>query len=118
MQFRTEIPSVAAVSPVQRRAFERFPADIKIRFYCCDTDYFGTVTDMSENGMFIRLKKMIFPFDSRLEIIINNESKLLRVPVRVIRITKTNNVFDGIGVEVLKTCDDYLRLVYSLRYPS
>jgi len=74
---------------VQRRAFERIHSDIRVRFYCCDNDYHGTVTNLSENGMFISMKKMLFPFDSKIEIVIPVENMLLRVPVRVIRMTKT-----------------------------
>ena len=103
------------VNIIQRRAFDRVPVNIKVRFYCCDTDYSGTVTNLSENGMFIRMNRMLFPFDSRLDIIIPIENKLMRVPVRVIRMTKSKNFFDGIGVEVLNTPCKYLELVESLR---
>ncbi|MBI5741176.1 MAG: PilZ domain-containing protein [Nitrospirae bacterium] len=100
---------------IQKRAFERVRSDIRVRFYCCDNDYHGTVTNLSENGMFISIKKMLFPFDSKIEIIIPSENKLLRVPVRVIRMTKTQNVINGIGVEVLHTNWEYIELVNSLK---
>lgn len=102
----------------QRRAFERIPVNIKVRFYCCDTDYLGTVTNISENGMFISMKKMVFPFDSRIEIIIPVKEKLLRVPVKVIRMTKAKKVFDGLGVEVMNCHPDYLGFVNSLRHAA
>ena len=103
------------VSNIQRRAFDRVPVNIKVRFYCCETDYLGTITNLSEKGMFIQMNKMLFPFDSRLEIIIPVKNKLMKVPVRVIRMTKSHNFFDGIGVEVLYTSWEYLELVNSLR---
>lgn len=103
---------------MQRRSFERVPANIKVRFYCCNTDYSGTVTDLSENGMFISMNKMIFPFDSKIDIIIPIEKKLLKVPVKVIRMTKSENVFNGIGVEILVSQQEYLEMVSKHRSSS
>ncbi|RJQ45471.1 MAG: PilZ domain-containing protein [Nitrospiraceae bacterium] len=100
---------------IQRRAFERIPVNIKVRFYCYDTDYLGTVTNLSENGMFISMNKMLFPFDSRIDIIIPLSDKLLRVPVLVIRMTRSEQIFDGMGVEVLNSSPDYLAFVSSLK---
>jgi hypothetical protein len=100
---------------VRRRAFERIPVNIRVRFYSYDTAYLGSVTNLSENGMFISTDRMVFPFDSRIEIIFRTDKKLLKVPVRVIRITKSENVFNGIGVELLDTHREYLELVSSLK---
>jgi hypothetical protein len=100
---------------MQRRAFKRVPANIRVRFYCYDTAYLGTVTNLSENGMFISTDKMLFPFDSRIEIIFSTDQKLLKVPVRVIRITKSEDVFNGMGVELMDTHGGYLELVNSLK---
>jgi Tfp pilus assembly protein PilZ len=100
---------------MQQRAFERVPANINIRFYTCDTDYSGTIKNISESGMFISTDKMLFPFDSTIEIIVPFEEKLLKVPVKVVRMTKTDDVFDGIGVELLDNHQDYLALVNSLK---
>ncbi|RJQ16266.1 MAG: PilZ domain-containing protein [Nitrospiraceae bacterium] len=100
---------------MQRRAYERIPANINVRFYCCDTDYNGIIRDISENGMFIATSDMRFPFDSRLDIIIPLEEKLLKVPVKVIRITKSSTVFDGLGVELLDHHHDFMELVDSLK---
>lgn len=96
---------------MQRRSFERVPADIKIRFYSCNTDYSGTIKNLSENGMFISTDKMLFPFDSTIEIIIPFNEKLLKVPVKVIRMTRSDDVFDGIGVTLLDNHREYLEFV-------
>ena len=100
---------------MQQRAFERVPANINIRFYTCNTDYSGTIKNISENGMFINTDKMLFPFDSAIEIIIPFGEKLLKVPVKVVRMTKSDEVFDGIGVALLDNHQDYLALVNSLK---
>jgi hypothetical protein len=100
---------------MQKRAFERVPADIKVRFYNCDTDYSGTIKNLSENGMFITIDKMLFPFDSTIQIIIPCKEKLLKVPVKVVRMTKSDEVFDSIGVELTDNHQDYLELVNRLK---
>ncbi|RJQ54615.1 MAG: PilZ domain-containing protein [Nitrospiraceae bacterium] len=100
---------------IQRRAFERVPVNIRARFYSYNTDFSGTITNLSENGMFISMKKMMFPLDSKIEIIIPHEKKLLKVPVRVIRMTKSGNVFNGLGVELLVIHREYLEFINSLK---
>jgi hypothetical protein len=100
---------------MQRRAFERVPADIKIRFYSCNTDYSGTIKNLSENGMFISTDKMLFPFDSTIEIMIPFNEKLLKVPVKVVRMTRSDDVFDSIGVTLLDDHRDYLEFVNNLK---
>ncbi|MBI4849345.1 MAG: PilZ domain-containing protein [Nitrospirae bacterium] len=100
---------------MNRRVFERVTSNISVRFYCGDTDYCGTITNLSENGMFISTKQMSFPFDSKIEIYISHNDKLLSVPVKVIRMTKSNDVFDGIAVQLVDHHKDYLDLVNTLR---
>jgi len=92
------------------------PSKIKARFYCNDTDYSGTVINISEDGMFIRTRKVAFPFESNLVIFISRKERLLKVPVKVCRLTKTDNVFDGMGVQVIDAEPDYLKFVRSLKY--
>ncbi|MBI5408222.1 MAG: PilZ domain-containing protein [Nitrospirae bacterium] len=90
-------------------------SNIAVRFYCGDTDYSGIIKNLSENGMFISTKQMSFPFDPVIEIFIPLKEKLLRVPVKVCRMTKSKDVFDGIGVQLLDDHKDYLELVCCLR---
>ena len=100
---------------MQRRNFKRIPSDIKIIFSCDKMDYCGTITNISENGMFINAHEMCFPFDSTFEVDINFDGKKLSVPVKVSRLTKTNNSYDGIAVELLNPSQNYLDFVEDLR---
>jgi c-di-GMP-binding flagellar brake protein YcgR len=100
---------------MQRRAFERIPASITVKFYCDNMDYSGTVTNLSENGMFICIRDICFPFDSKFEVVIHLHDKVLNIPVKVSRITKTIDAYDGIGVELLYPPKNYLEFVDSLR---
>lgn len=98
---------------MKKRAFERIPVNLESR--CFDIDNFGTVTDLSENGMFISSKKISFPLDSKFELSVNLRTEQIHLPVKVSRVTKSNGYYDGIGVELLNCTNNYLKLVNRLR---
>lgn len=58
---------------------------------------------------------MCFPFDSSLEILIHLKHKIIRVPVEVSRMTKSKDHYDGLGVKLLETPEDYLDLVHTYK---
>ena len=100
---------------MQRRAFERVPANIKVKFFCCESHYDGTIMNLSQGGMYISTDEMRFPFDSEIDIIIQMNLDILKVPVKVIRITKSSDIYDGLGVAVLKPSGDYMDVVNTCR---
>ena len=98
---------------MNKRAFDRTPADLELR--CFDEDNFGTVKNLSENGMFITSKKIRFPLEAKFKIFFPFNGKKLRIPVKISRITKSNGYYDGIGVELLKPNPKYLTFVNELK---
>ena len=100
---------------MQRRAFERVSSSIEVKFFCSGTDYNGIITNLSENGMFISTRKMCFPFDSQFEIHLPLKNEVMNVAVRVSRITKSADIFDGIGVELINPSREYLEFIKKLR---
>lgn len=98
---------------MKKRAFERIPVNLELR--CFNIDYFGTATNVSENGIFIRSKKIRFPLDSRFVISFHLREETLKVPVKISRITKSNGYYDGIGVELLRSPSNYVKLINRLR---
>jgi hypothetical protein len=100
---------------MQRRAFERMPVNIKIKFYCNNMDYVGVVMNLSENGMFISTREMSFPFDSEFEIVFPLEEEMLIIPVKITGITKKSDHYDGIGVKLLNPPQRYLEFVANLK---
>jgi len=98
---------------MEKRTFERIPANLPVSFYCCNSYYLGTVMNISKNGMFISTKEMFFPFESNFEIIILKD-KFLKIPVKVKMFTKSTTSYNGIGVEVISPSQEYLKLVDSL----
>ena len=93
---------------IKRRAFERIPSSLE--FHSLNVDYFGVVTDLSENGMFIKSQKISFPFKLNFEIMIPSNEDMINVPVKVARVTKSKKFYDGIGVELVKPSKNYLQL--------
>lgn len=81
----------------------------------CNEEYFGTVVNVSEKGMLIRSQKIGLPLEIRFDLYIPVNEDLLKVPVKVIRMTKTSGYYDSIGVEVLSFCRKYLSYVNGLK---
>ncbi|NOZ67922.1 MAG: PilZ domain-containing protein [Deferribacteres bacterium] len=101
---------------MQRRSSERVSVNINVRFCCEDRGYSGTVRNLSENGMFISTRDMRFPFDTNFKVLIPVEDYVLTVPVKVSRITKTSDSYDGIAVELLNPpTKDYLKFIEFLK---
>ncbi len=101
---------------MEKRAYSRIPVELDVRFYCCNgTHHPGTITNLSEKGMFIRMNEMCFPFDSQLEIFIPLKNERLRVSVNLNRIIISPDSDDSIGVELPAPPQDYLEFVKSLR---
>ena len=78
-------------------------------------DYCGTITNLSESGMFITTHEMCFPFDSKFEVVIDFNGETLNIPVKVSRLTKTDSSYDGIAVELLNPSAGYIDLVHNLK---
>ena len=100
---------------MQRRISESTDAIIKLSFCCCQIDYSGTITNISENGMLIHIDKICFPFDLYFEILIPLWKKTINIHVDVVRITQSPDDYDCIGVRVLNPDQNYIKFVDSLR---
>ncbi len=99
---------------MERRACKRIPASIKVEFCCGNKDYSGTITNLSENGMFISTRDISFPFESKFEIAIPLEEEVLNIPVKISRLLKTGDIYDGMGVVILNIPKKYLELLIKL----
>ena len=102
---------------MQRRAFKRIPVDFKIRYFCGDAACNGTVTDLSENGMFIDTA-IDFPFDSNFELVLPLKNEVMKISAIIKRVVKNKGVYKGMGVELVKPPENYLQFVNKLRLAS
>jgi hypothetical protein len=100
---------------MEKRTFERIPTNIKIKFFCCKTEYNGIVTNLSEGGMFINVENMCFPFESSLQIIVPFKKEILKVPVEVTRIQLKPISDDSIGVAITNPSKNHLKFVEYLK---
>ena len=101
---------------MEKRDFKRIPA--RIEFNCNNIDYYGTITNLSANGMFIKSQKINFPLDSQLNVFIALQDDVLNLQVKIKRITKSNGYYDGLGVTLVNLPKKYLKLLIKLNRTS
>ncbi len=98
---------------MQRRKYHRLHSNFKVRYFCGNTYLSGTVINFSANGMLIQTK-IGFPFDWRFDVIIFPEKKLIKVPVRLSRLIRSDKSYDAMAVKVLFPQKDYMEFLESL----
>ena len=100
---------------MDKRAFERISANLEVNYYCGNTVCHGTVTNLSEKGMFINTK-IEFPFDLNFDLHISLDKEFLKTAVTVKRIVRTDNYYGGIGVELSDPYRNYLEFLQRLKH--
>ena len=101
---------------MDKRDFKRI--DTSLETHCSDLKYFGTVTNISGNGMFIRSSKINFPLGLHFEISIPFKEDVLNIPVMIKRFRKSNGYYDGMGVKIMNIQKKYLDLLIKLNFGS
>ena len=108
--------------PKERRAFERFPANIEARLFYGNLIYTGMVTNLSKNGMFVSTR-VKFPVKSEFMMVVFLDNRTIKIPVKVRRRVKKENDYysktdNGIGVELLEPPQDFLDYVVTRKSPT
>lgn len=98
------------VSSAERRTCERISASIDVRFYFARIFHSGTVTNLSEKGIFIRTAKCL-PKGSPIQLLIRKEDGILTETGRIRHLIKTGDVHSGAGVELVNPSHDYLSFI-------
>jgi hypothetical protein len=101
-----------------RRSYTRVPSRIQARFFCGSRIYAGDITDISEKGMFVSTD-MRLPVNSRIDIMILVDRKVVKIPVTVRRTVKLdnpggNNANNGMGVELTRSVQKYIDYIHSV----
>lgn len=99
---------------MQKRSCERIPGIVKARFFCGNSLYNGTITNLSEKGMCISTG-MCLPYNSMFELLIPLKENVLEVPVKVMWVKETNNEYDTMGVKLMEPPENYLDFVVGLK---
>ena len=108
--------------PKERRAFERFPANLDARLLYGNLIYAGMVTNLSKNGMFVSTR-VKFPVNSEFMMVVLLNNRTIKIPVKVRRRVKKENGYyskmdNGIGVELLDTPQNFLDYVITRKSPT
>jgi len=109
------IQSAARTQHTEKRSSKRFPLNLNSNFICSNRDYTGTVTNISETGMFISSRDMSFPNEAKFEVQLDINNECLNLPVKMCRLTISPDLDDGMGVEILNPPQNYLILIDKLR---
>ncbi len=99
---------------MQKRSCERIPGIVKARFFCGNSLYNGTITNLSEKGMCISTG-MCLPYNSMFEVLIPLKENVLEVPAKVIWVKETNSTYDTMGVTLIEPPENYLYFVAGLK---
>lgn len=94
--------------------FDGIPVNLYASFFHDNKLYAGIVRTLSQSNMFLNTS-MDFPRGSRIELHIPFMDEILRVPVRVKRFIKHDDIYNGVDVEVLEPDTKYLDFVGRLK---
>ena len=106
---------------MKERAFPRKTANIQADFIYNKVRYAGTITNLSKKGMYIKTE-LHLPLISNLvhiflkpkfEIFLPCNGNILKVPLKVRRLIKTDGFYNGIGADVYNSPQDYFELIDS-----
>ena len=100
---------------MEKRSYSRIPTGVRVEFDCNYTICCSAAINLSENGMLLRTMELSFPLDKEFEIFVHLKADVLILPVKVSRLAKSENIFDIIGVELIKPPQNYLEYVDRLR---
>ncbi len=101
----------------ERRASERFPANLEARFFYGNMIYTGKVINFSKNGMFISTK-VPFPLNSEFIMVVLLDNQTAKIPIKVRRkVSKKGDYYsrmnNGVGIELMVSPQSYLNYVRS-----
>jgi desulfoferrodoxin (superoxide reductase-like protein) len=99
---------------MKQRAFERITTSLRVNFSIGNEIHSGTLTNLSKNGMFINTQNCLPP-KSKFDILIPSDEGVMSVSVKVRRLLKVSNDYDGMGVELLNPSSQYFEFFNRMR---
>ena len=102
---------------MEKRDFKRIPANLILRFHSCNTVTSGSLTNLSASGMYIEAD-VCFPIKSRFNVLVQLKDEILKVPVKIVRIVKSGDFYEGMGVKIVNQSKKYLELLIKLNFSS
>jgi len=105
------------VDRMNKRACERVPARLALRFPSGNTFCSGNVMNLSEDGMYIN-SETFSPLTSIFEVCVQLKDGTIKVPVKIVRIVISGNNYEGMGVKLLTLSKEYLELLIKIKLGS
>ena len=96
---------------LNRRAAKREKSNVQMKIFFGNSVYFGNIHNYSNAGLFISTKKFYIPVNAVFEIFVPSDIEVLKLPVRVCRIVKMEDVYYGMGVELLDVPGNYEKMM-------
>ena len=87
-------------------------SDLNIRFFYGNTVCCGTASNLSAGGMFIHTKTC-YPVDSIFDVLFLVAGKIMKIPVKVKGLLKTDAFYNAMAVEIMSLQRNYLDLIDS-----
>jgi hypothetical protein len=103
---------------MEKRSSKRITATLRVEFDWSNTICCCIAVNLSEKGMLLKTSDIPFPMDTHFEIYIHLKGEVLEVPVKVNRLVKTDDVYDGIGIELIDPPASYVDFISNLRNSS
>jgi hypothetical protein len=103
---------------MEKRSSERISATLRVEFDWSNTICCCTAVNLSEKGMLLKTSDILFPLDTHFEIYIHLRGEVIEVPIKVNRLVKTDNIYDGIGIELIDPPLAYVDFIKTLRDSS
>jgi hypothetical protein len=95
---------------MQQRKYERIPVNFPLRLPCGRTFVPGIATNLSETGLFVNTE-LCFPVESKMEVLMKFENEILKVPVEIVRVLKSDHKCMGMGVRILNMPKKYVEFI-------
>jgi len=102
---------------VNKRACEREPSGLVVKFSIDGTACHGIIKNVSERGMCIETGSCP-PCESTVKLRIHSGKDYLEIPVKVRRKEKADRFYDIMGVEFVKPTKKILQFINSFKVPA
>jgi hypothetical protein len=99
---------------MQRRNFERIPANLKSRFICGNLSYYATVKNCSESGLCVTTSAFL-PCGNEVEVHIPLKKDVLKLSAIIVRLLKIDDFNYTFGIELADPPESYLEFIDTLR---
>lgn len=103
---------------MEKRSSRRITATLRVEFDCSNTICCCNAINLSEKGMLLKTSDILFPLETHFEIFIHLKGEVLEIPAKVNRLVKTDNIYDGIGIELIAPPPSYVDFISALRDSS